>query len=401
MKKGAIAIFLVVLIIGIVGAVIIYSGTSSPSAAASVPPGQSKICCKVENNGVIQFVLIPQKACENSPNGEEVAATNCVLSKSCGNDKVNGAEQCDGADDNACGVYPCKADCTCQFCGDGATNGPEQCDNAPCANNYNCVAGTCNCELCGDAIKNGNEECDGADDVDCAGNCQGDCSCPGGGGGGDETCADLGGQCAVLGEQSCVINGGVVLHPTTPCAGIGEICCRPQICGDGVTQGTEQCDPSGSDCDGGGICGEDCMCPQEPTPTATPTEPKDPCPTNDCLLPEECNGFKQVGTVCDPLICCIPADTPIPTPNVQCQQNGGQCAVTSVQSCQLNGGTVLAFPCPNVGEICCKPGATPTPTPVPCLHAGESCDPDAIPDQCCSNEGICQTIFGGGGVCGS
>jgi len=65
----------------------------------------------------------------------------------CGNDTLEGFEECDGADLGICAIGPCAA-CACP---------------AP---------------VCGNNALESGEECDGTSDASCPGQCEGDCSCP-------------------------------------------------------------------------------------------------------------------------------------------------------------------------------------------------------------------------------
>lgn len=115
----------------------------------------------------------------------------------CGDNIVNGNEQCDGnlpqdctTNDGYSGTQSCIAphspnmctwdNCiTTEYCGDGIKNGPEICDGED-GNFGQHEYCTQTCEIaveayCGDGIKNGNEECDGTNGVNegyrCTQNC--------------------------------------------------------------------------------------------------------------------------------------------------------------------------------------------------------------------------------------
>ena len=76
--------------------------------------------------------------------GEDYGCTqNCVCEK-CGDEIINGGEQCDGPDGD-CGDYDCNSSCRCEFCGDGEVNGDEQCEgNSDCPGGQVCV--DCQCQ---------------------------------------------------------------------------------------------------------------------------------------------------------------------------------------------------------------------------------------------------------------
>jgi hypothetical protein len=102
----------------------------------------------------------------------------------CGNNVREGAEVCDGSDDDACPGL-CLADCTCNsVCGNGTKEGAEECDG-PADASCGGVAGRClvNCTcplvVCGNGFKDPNEECDPGtasagdeDDDACPGECR-------------------------------------------------------------------------------------------------------------------------------------------------------------------------------------------------------------------------------------
>jgi cysteine-rich repeat protein len=95
----------------------------------------------------------------------------------CGNNVIEGTEQCDGANLGgqtciskgfATGTLSCAADCSafvissCSICGDGIVSVTEECDNG--ASNSDTVPDACrtNCvnHYCGDSVKDSNEDCD-------------------------------------------------------------------------------------------------------------------------------------------------------------------------------------------------------------------------------------------------
>ena len=77
-------------------------------------------------------------------------------SAECGNEVIEGDEECDGGSD-------CNADCELIVCGDDVTEGDESCDGGADCN--------ADCELivCGDSVIEGDEECDGG--ADCNDSC--------------------------------------------------------------------------------------------------------------------------------------------------------------------------------------------------------------------------------------
>ncbi|MCC6764439.1 MAG: hypothetical protein IT293_07220 [Deltaproteobacteria bacterium] len=107
--------------------------------------------------------------------------------RGCGDGKVNGDEECDGAADGAC-PGTCLSDCTCRqgpMCGNGVKEPGEICDgndreicNALSAPRPGYCEPDCGgCGQCGDGKLDPNEECELTDDSPCPGGCRGDCTC--------------------------------------------------------------------------------------------------------------------------------------------------------------------------------------------------------------------------------
>lgn len=110
-------------------------------------------------------------------------------------------------------------------------------------------------------------------------------------------------SCAVLRRLFEKVTG----NPVLPC---------DQRCGNGRTEGGEECDPPGSECTGGGFCNLECTCAGcTPTPVCGdgivgPGEQCDPpntacsggfCTADCACMPTECgNGMVEPGEQCDP-----------------------------------------------------------------------------------------------------
>jgi Tol biopolymer transport system component len=97
----------------------------------------------------------------------------------CGNNILEGVEQCDGTADGAC-PGGCLSNCVCAVCGDEVVNGAEQCDGD---NDGACPGGCdeeclCTGSVCGDNFVDEDEDCDGTDDLACPGQCDNECACP-------------------------------------------------------------------------------------------------------------------------------------------------------------------------------------------------------------------------------
>lgn len=104
----------------------------------------------------------------------------------CGDSVTQGpAESCEPSDGpDACGVgVPCGSlgnpdQCDCPFCGDDFVNGTDQCDGTDDSACPGACLSDCVCAVCGDNTAEGPEQCDGTDDGSCPGSCQLDCTCP-------------------------------------------------------------------------------------------------------------------------------------------------------------------------------------------------------------------------------
>lgn len=140
----------------------------------------------------------------------------------CGDNVIEGVEQCDGTDPGTCPTGVCDPDCTCED------------------------------PVCGNDIIEAGEACDGTDDAACPGQCDGSCVCP-------TTCGD--GTCdAGENATTCAVDCG---------------CSVAGTCGDQAADGCwcdSECASFGDCCpDVCGACGFSCVA--APTCGATPTTP--------------------------------------------------------------------------------------------------------------------------------
>jgi hypothetical protein len=228
----------------------------------------------------------------------------CSAPSTCNGMVKDPSEACDGTDfgtatcssavgQTATGTLQCTTKCTidtakCAYCGDGAINGAEACDGATfgaatCASatftkgatgtlkcTPTCQLDTSDCTFCGNSIREAAESCDGSDlnGATCATvlmkpatgalGCAKDCSfdtagcayCGDGVINGSEQC-----EGAKVNGLTCatVVGTGSVgaLKCTASCGFDVSGCTAPTGCGDGVKNGTDQCD--GSDL-GGANC---------------------------------------------------------------------------------------------------------------------------------------------------
>ena len=318
MEKGKAAIFVLVILIGIVGAVIIYSGISSPTMAASTSNGDTgrdgtaaaqagdvQICHKVDTLSKV-LISVSAKAvdahldhgdcvfnaisCTCLPAGQDPpppqGGPKCEEAPPAGDGLPEAPFECEpkgqpmsgNCDAGPSGVqYDCKDNCMCEKCGDGQvqTEVGEECDppNANCDDDCTLKEET----DCNDGLDNdGDGNIDGKD-FDCCDNGMIDGTDPN-----KEDCdpsADPDGcadglHCEKQDECVCVPNEATPTptpEPTstpTPTPGTE--------CGNSILEAPEACDPpgpggSGNNCGEGQTCNEDCTACVNPTSTPTPT----------------------------------------------------------------------------------------------------------------------------------
>lgn len=221
------------------------------------------------------------ETCNSSCSGYDVANTAECVPERCGDGIVESdlGETCDDGSHNGEYGY-CSTSCTWSgafYCGDGTLGGGETCDLGSDNGVYTTnPADSCNSDCsgvgpsCGDGIVNGSEQCDGNTDTYagalCKGGDHGDEECTT-----DSDCTDADGtthKCGGAGTgkfAACadtVVDG--VTYPTTrtrtcdsdatsatACmwtADWKDISCEPTAsCGNGVVEGSEQCDDGNSD----------------------------------------------------------------------------------------------------------------------------------------------------------
>ncbi len=157
----------------------------------------------------------------------------------CGDGQVEGAEQCDDA--NQTETDACLASCAGASCGDGHVwAGMENCDDGNTIDGDGCPA-TCLSLSCGDGVKDedAGEQCDDGNAVD-EDECTNKCTLP--------FCGD---GIVMPGEEAC--DDGNEVHEDG-CTG-----CEVAVCGDGFVQiGVEACDDGNNNPDDG--C-DQCMSP--------------------------------------------------------------------------------------------------------------------------------------------
>jgi cysteine-rich repeat protein len=218
----------------------------------------------------------------------------CTPTEYCGDDSVNGPELCDDGDADSC-TLDCSSDCmyanlpTSPTCGDSIFECGEVCEDGntvsgdgcsedclseeTCGNDYidtaigeqcddgnhvdedGCSADCLSNETCGNMVVDDflYEVCDDGNNDDCVGDCASDCMsfsvvpvC--GDGSIDELCE----QCEdSITDNTEVDDGCTAENPN--CNNCTS--CSTDVCGDGITGSTEECDEGGI-CSGGGE--EDC-----------------------------------------------------------------------------------------------------------------------------------------------
>ncbi len=288
------------------------------------------------------------QSCELEPGWSCPQAAEPCVAALCGDSLVVGSELCDDGDDvpgdgcdSACQLEPgwicVGVSCSAELCGDGIRAGLEQCDDGNNDSGDGCVAdcsarepfhacpvlgGPCTkTTVCGDGTFTPNEACDdGNNDPQdgCSANCQvepgfvcsggGDCNAVCGDGliKGNEQCddgrhclggSDAGKRCSVASDCASAAcepragdgcTGSCKLEPGFHCPTVGTDC-QVAICGNGRTEGLEQCD------DGDPVTGPDNELGDGCTPFCT-REPS--CSGGECIA--TCgDGIRADSEACD------------------------------------------------------------------------------------------------------
>ncbi len=186
--------------------------------------------------------------------GGDGCSADCRVGPVCGDGTQHAPEVCD--DGNTMGSDGCSADCRSdETCGNGTVDPGEACDDGGTVGGDGCSS-ICAREACGNGLEEGSEACDDGNtaegdgcDNDCTFSCSGDMDCSDADVcSGVETCGT---------DHVCVdatdLPDGMSCGTDLACRG-GS--CVSTACGNGMMDGSEQCD-DGNPTDGDG-CDNDC-----------------------------------------------------------------------------------------------------------------------------------------------
>lgn len=171
---------------------------------------------------------------EYTPNAKCDEATCQLSGANCGNNKLDGEEECDGTAGLKNGEY-CTQNCTKSVCGDGLvdTRTGEECDLGKNNKDDGSTGCTTQCKkpTCGDGIVSSwaNEVCDDGVNDGAYGRCNPGCMSWG------PRCGDGKVQDVEQCDNGTAANNGQY-------GGCNSDCTRAAYCGDGIMNGDEQCD---------------------------------------------------------------------------------------------------------------------------------------------------------------
>lgn len=262
------------------------------SHASDCPPGYGCIQPNTIGNSTNSGLCAPAIACPTGiycPVAMQCAAVQVVcIASSCGNGVVDPGEQCD--DGNVEDGDHCSHDCSIEECGNGVLDPGEDCDppgsmpsaGIPCSP-------TCKFEICGNGVVD--HETEPAEQCD-EGSANTDTACP------TPAYANPAGMCSYC-TRSCVFH--MVEGPScgdgvcNVADGEDITTCRADCsgCGNGVIDPGEQCD------EGAGNTNTPCPTPPYQNPPGTCTTCTNSCTQNTQLGPYCGDGVKNGTEQCD------------------------------------------------------------------------------------------------------
>lgn len=270
-------------------------GTTDCTTDASACDGVGDGACAPRGGDGCSLTCVLEVGFTCPPNGGA-----CVSNIACGDGLVGGSETCDLGGVCEDGVTICTEDPSlCAGIGDGACLHHDHpgCTECAIAPGWSCSrGGSCRATACGDGILAGLEFCDdGRHCTDGSACAQAD---------------DCGfGECRARAGDGC--NEGCTLEPGFRCDAPGEAC-EPTHCGDGLVEGSEQCDDRNND------VGDGCtpFCQAEPLCDLGPCS--SPCGDAIRFSDEDCDdGNRRDGDGCSSaceveqgFLCSEPTDLP-------------------------------------------------------------------------------------------
>ncbi len=327
----------------------------------------------------------------SAPSAPANCSTTCTLIPVCGNDTTEGTETCD--DGNTSSGDGCSWDCRVEGCGNRVIDGTEECDDGNTVAGDRC-APDCHREYCGDGVVNRDyttgllDQCDngGYCSLSTSVNCATDADCPT-----DESCTPVGGDgCSATCVREPICGDGIPegseqcddqnTSNTDACVGT----CQLAYCGDTYTRsGVEECDDG--DNDSGDGCSWDCkleVCGNARLDAGEDCDDPNNASCVNCQLPECGNGTIEAGEECDGSAGCT-----------NCILTAGNCGngiLEIGEECDPGSANIS-------NEAACRPGCILARCGDGATGPGEECDDgNTVTDANCSWD--CQNVGCGNGV---